>query len=488
MVHPVSLVEAALAGIVEVTAGLARLGAHAGSAGWAGSAELTGGSAGPAAGSDGCVVAEDLSDGVPGTGLVGLLDGLDPAVVGADVLVEAIAGWERVIAWAGARQGELVRAFAAAEAAVGREEFAADAIAARLVVPRSRAQDLIAFARMLGELPDLAGLLAVGAVDAYKAQIIATEVATLAVGDQRAVLTGLGGDVAELTGPQLRRRVRRAVLAHDPGQAQERRVAAEDARRVELVPAPDAMAWIGAYLPAAHAEACFTALTALAACPAPADERGIDARRADAFTDVFTRILEGGEGPYGPLPTQQRRRPHIQVTIAATTLLGLDEAPGELAGYGPIPAPLARQIAADGTWRRLLTDPATGEVTSRGEVAYRPGADLSGTVIARDVTCCFPGCRVPAGRCDLDHIEPYDPTQAAAEQTKPGNLQALCRHHHRMKTETTWHVARQATTATTVWTTPWGRQHIRHPHPAPGPETRAAPQLDARPDTGPPPF
>ena len=40
--------------------------------------------------------------------------------------------------------------------------------------------------------------------------------------------------------------------------------------------------------------------------------------------------------------------------------MGVDNSPGELVGYGPIPAPVARRIAADpgGTWRRMLTDPA----------------------------------------------------------------------------------------------------------------------------------
>jgi hypothetical protein len=41
-------------------------------------------------------------------------------------------------------------------------------------------------------------------------------------------------------------------------------------------------------------------------------------------------------------------KPAIQVTVAASTLMGVDERPGELAGYGPITAGMAREIAADG--------------------------------------------------------------------------------------------------------------------------------------------
>lgn len=48
----------------------------------------------------------------------------------------------------------------------------------------------------------------------------------------------------------------------------------------------------------------------------------------------------GGVGPGRPL---------VSVIVPITTLLGLDEQPGELVGYGPIPACVAREIAADGT-------------------------------------------------------------------------------------------------------------------------------------------
>ncbi|KLL12416.1 hypothetical protein FrCorBMG51_05325 [Protofrankia coriariae] len=36
------------------------------------------------------------------------------------------------------------------------------------------------------------------------------------------------------------------------------------------------------------------------------------------------------------------------------------DTPGELAGYGPIPAATAHDLAADATWQRILTDPAAG--------------------------------------------------------------------------------------------------------------------------------
>jgi hypothetical protein len=54
------------------------------------------------------------------------------------------------------------------------------------------------------------------------------------------------------------------------------------------------------------------------------------------------------------------RAASVNVTVPLSSLIGIDDSPAELAGYGPIPADVARRIAAHGAWGRLLTDPATG--------------------------------------------------------------------------------------------------------------------------------
>jgi hypothetical protein len=183
-------------------------------------------------------------------------------------------------------------------------------------------------------------------------------------------------------------------------------------------------------------------------------------------------------------------RPVVRVTIPATALLGLDNAPGELAGFGPVPAETARIIAADATWQRLLTDPATGILTDYSTTTYQPGKTLRGAVEARDATCTFPGCDNPADRCDLDHIQPFahkntktsdrsndrearnrrtdhdtrngnEPTERG--QTNAHNLHTLCRKHHLLKTHADWNIVRDPHTGTTTWTTPTGRTHTRPP-------------------------
>nr|KEP17251.1 hypothetical protein DA06_02060 [Georgenia sp. SUBG003] len=124
--------------------------------------------------------------------------------------------------------------------------------------------------------------------------------------------------------------------------------------------------------------------------------------QADAFVDLFATVLDRGVDLAGhPLPTRTARA-GAQITVGAGTLLGLDHQAGHLAGYGPIPAELARELAQDATWRALLTD-EHGHFTDLSTTAYRPGADLTRTVKARDLTCTFPGCARPSVVCDLDH-------------------------------------------------------------------------------------
>jgi hypothetical protein len=86
----------------------------------------------------------------------------------------------------------------------------------------------------------------------------------------------------------------------------------------------------------------------------------------------------------------------VQVIVALSTLLGVDEQPGELDGYGPIPAGLARLLAADptGTRRRLITDPL-GRLVDSGRTRYRPPSDLADYVRAGDRTCQVPHLHPP---------------------------------------------------------------------------------------------
>ena len=89
-----------------------------------------------------------------------------------------------------------------------------------------------------------------------------------------------------------------------------------------------------------------------------------------------------------------------------------------------MPTPLLAELLRNGAKLRPLCPP--GEEPEPG---YRPSAKMTRYVRARDLTCRFPGCTMPAEFCDIDHVIPY-PLGA----THPSNLACLCRKHHHLKT------------------------------------------------------
>ncbi|MBO0608563.1 HNH endonuclease signature motif containing protein [Myceligenerans salitolerans] len=160
----------------------------------------------------------------------------------------------------------------------------------------------------------------------------------------------------------------------------------------------------------------------------------------------------------------------INVTVPAGVLAGPDDAtPGILDLLGPIPAGVAREIAGEGVWHRLVTDPVTGVLTDYSTTTYQPPDRLRRAVQVRDRTCMSTGCDRPAARCDLDHVEPFDPDRGPVPgepgQTRAGNLHALCRRHHNLKTHAGWHVERDPVTGAETWTSPTGHTEVYRPEP-----------------------
>jgi hypothetical protein len=181
---------------------------------------------------------------------------------------------------------------------------------------------------------------------------------------------------------------------------------------------------------------------------APGQHRSMDMKRADALTSIATWSLQ-----QSTVDVKLHRRPvTVNVTIDLPTLLGLAENPGQLAGYGAIPASVARALASDGKWQRFITDPQTGTLLDFGRESYEPPQALIDFLIARDRTCRFPGCRHSAARADLDHAQSWE----SGGKTSPENLGALCRRHHRLKTHGGWKLKSHSDGACT-WTSPLGK-------------------------------
>jgi hypothetical protein len=73
----------------------------------------------------------------------------------------------------------------------------------------------------------------------------------------------------------------------------------------------------------------------------------------------------------------------------------------------------------------------------------------------------FPGCRIDARTCDLDHIKPFVAPDDGGPpgQTSAENLACLCRRHHRLKTFTAWTYHRTRS-GRYRWTSPHGQTYL----------------------------
>ena len=424
----------------------------------------------------------DLASAAPGPGLATALANADPRDLDPGELVDALIGFERVAGWVAAAQA-CILAKLGPSLIDGGDDWLREEVGAALRLSPQTAQQRIDTARDLcGRLPGILAALSTGQISYLHAVIIAEATHDLAAPAVAAVEDRVLARAASQTVAEFRRAVTRAVLLADPAQAEQAHQHAVAQRTVRTWSMPDGMAEIRALLDAPEAAMVMATVNALAAKTDARDPRSIDARRADALMSVFAGAVEQ-QGP----SQGQRIRAQIQVTVPATTLLGLSEAPGDLAGYGPITAGVARELAATGPWRRLVIHPATGQLLDYGRRsyaphrastwprllsdpisaesldygrrAYRPPAKLAQFVIARDRVCQFPGCNHPASRCDLDHRTPWQ----HGGTTCPGNLTALCRRHHRAK-HGPW-ILRHNPDGSITWISPTGKQY-RQPPPS----------------------
>jgi hypothetical protein len=276
-------------------------------------------------------------------------------------------------------------------------------------------------------LPVVGEALAAGVIDARRARVLADRTVHLSVAAARDVVDRVIEAAGGLTTGQLRARVDRLCLEADPDTARDRyHQAVKDRRMVTEATGDGTANLLGLDLPPHRVNALSRRINHLARSLNTNDEtRTMDQLRADVFLDLLAgRDLGGAKAV-------------VDVRVDLDTLAALSEHPGELNGYGPVIADIARQAAReqhDAEWRWSLTHPSTGQVLSDGVTRRRPTTADRRTIEARNPTCIFPGCRTPSMDCDLDHRVRY----ADGGETTVDNLTPLCRHDHRLKHQAGW--------------------------------------------------
>ncbi|MEI3868359.1 DUF222 domain-containing protein [Microbacterium sp. CCNWLW134] len=202
------------------------------------------------------------------------------------------------------------------------------------------------------------------------------------------------------------------------------------------------------------------------------DTRSLDEVRADVFADMLlTSVPSLNPTGSGDLPGGLGAiTAKVQVVIPVMALMGQSDVPCDLAGVGPIDAKTARLLAgnSDGTWERLLTHPVTGLTMAVDQ--YRPTGAMVRFLKGRDKHCRWPGCRMPARTCEIDHNH----DAALGGRTEICNLSCLCQRHHSMKQFTAWKV-KQLPGGVIEWTSPTGRIYTDNP---PGHGVHFSPEED----------
>ena len=97
-----------------------------------------------------------------------------------------------------------------------------------------------------------------------------------------------------------------------------------------------------------------------------------------------------------------------------------------------------------------------GRILHTGIASRRPTVRQRRNVERRDQTGTFPGCRMPASACDLDHRRRV----ADGGDTHEGQLVALCRHDHRIRHAAGW-IHRADNDGSYTWVSPLGVQYSR---------------------------
>ena len=386
-------------------------------------------------------------------------------------------------------------------------------VACALKIPERTAETLIADSvRLVTALPATLESLSSGRISWRHAQLLVEHTYTLPDSALPEFETLVLPFAETHTATRFNQKARIVRERMHPESIELRHTTANADRYVALEPAKDGMAFLTAFLPAATAHAVFDRLDRAAIrAHHDGDPRTLAQLRADTFAGVLLGVgavpahprsgrtnkgsgrgtgRKSGAGtghgsnvypihdPMGvlvsitgadildstlPAPTLEEIlatiRPQVQITVPVLSLLGRDDTPATLDGYGPIDQETARALTSRApSLTRLLTDPETGAVRSVGRKRYRIPKELRRWLQTRDGTCRFPGCGKKAGRCHIDHTQEWHNGGTTAHD----NLAHLCEEHHRLKTLSGWEVE-QIGDGTLRWTSPLGKRYLTHP-------------------------
>ena len=291
----------------------------------------------------------------------------------------------------------------------------------------------LAFALL--EMPWTAAAFARGEISEWRAAIVARETACLTRADReevdRRLGTREGGGLAVLGDQAIVAEARRITYALDPETFTRRAAKAEKDRRVTLRPAPDTMCHLSGLLPVREGVAVYAALIKQAdALRAQGDARSRGQIMADTLVERVT-----GQAAAPNVPVE------VNLVMSEQALLGDAATPGRetpahVDGYGPVPAPVAREWLADPetkVWiRRLYTRGGDNALVTMDSKRRAFAGKLRRFITIRDQRCRTPWCDAP-----IRHVD-HPKRHADGGPTHIENSQGLCEACNHAKDAVGW--------------------------------------------------
>ncbi len=349
------------------------------------------------------------------------------------------------------------------------EDWAADTmtavaaeVAAGLRISQGLATDKVHYARIMRErLPKTAAVFTAGDIGYQAFRTIISRTDLIVEAEPLARVDALiAANVARwpsLTRGRLAAKVD-AIVARVDADAVRRRQERQLEREIWIGAEQDGLSQITGSLFCVDAHALDQRLSALAATVCEHDPRTTQARRADAMGALAAGADRLGCRCGRPDCAAGKKPAASPVTIhviaSQDTLTGSATTPGcELKADGLITPELITELAKSA---KLV--PLVHPGYAPPEPGYTPSKALADFIRARDLTCRWPGCEVPAVDCHIDHTIPY----AQGGKTHAGNCKCYCPTHHLVKTFWGW-TEKQLPDATLILTSPAGQTYVTTP-------------------------
>jgi hypothetical protein len=325
----------------------------------------------------------------------------------------------------------------------------------------------LGLALALREMPRTAAALSRGEITEWRATVVVRETACLSRQDRATVdeeLAAHPGGLGSLGDRAVEQEARRISYRLDPYAFTRRAAKAEADRRVTVRPAPDTMAFVTGLLPMKQGVAVYAALTREAdSLRSDGDPRSRGQIMADTLVERVT-----GQAKATGVPVE------INVVMTDGALLAEDDMPADVEGFGPVPAPVARQWLTDPEvtvfLRRLFTDPGGRHLVAMDSTRRTFTGGLRRFIGLRDRSCRTPWCDAP-----IRHID-HPRRVVDGGGTSATNSQGLCEACNHAKEAVGWRARASGDGVETV--TPTGARHVSRPPPPVG-ASRTISRLDA---------